>query len=156
MQRVGRGQDDAVRPVLRQQGLDEWLQNSLRESAWGTYKVQEMVEEAKHMNVLDSVGMIADAVIGGNSKVSKAAKALAIAQTIWTTGQAVMKAMAEVPWPMNIGVAAGVTIGSGSPASCAASVLARSGTMCGWGGCGGCGSGGCCCTTACTAGCTAG
>jgi hypothetical protein len=50
-------------------------------------------------------GLVNTAMQAGG-RLGKFGKALAIAQTIWNTGQAVMTAMAQVPWPANIAAAA--------------------------------------------------
>jgi hypothetical protein len=58
----------------------------------------------------DIIGGLANNLVNtamqAGGRLGKFGKALAIAQTIWNTGQAVMTAMAQVPWPGNIAAAA--------------------------------------------------
>lgn len=61
-------------------------------------------------NKADIIGGLANGLVGtamqAGGRLGKFGKALAIAQTIWSTGQAIMTAMAQVPWPANIAAAA--------------------------------------------------
>lgn len=65
-------------------------------------------EQNKNATLGEGMNMLVQAAINQGGKLGKIGKAIAIAQTIWSTGQAVMKAYAEVPWPGNIAAAAGV------------------------------------------------
>ena len=73
-----------------------------------TFGLQEITfERAKNLTILGLVGQIFPALAAHNSKLAKIQQAIAIATTIWDTGRAIMRAMAELPYPVNIGVAVG-------------------------------------------------
>jgi hypothetical protein len=68
------------------------------------------IEQSKNQTIGQMMGNLASIAMQQGGVIGKAGKALAIAQTIWSTGTAIMKAMAEVPYPANIAAAAGVAI----------------------------------------------
>jgi hypothetical protein len=70
--------------------------------------LQEQIEFNKNATLGDAMGALVGLAIQQGGALGKAGKALAIAQTVWSTGQAIMKAMAEVPWPANIAAAANI------------------------------------------------
>jgi hypothetical protein len=70
--------------------------------------LQQQIEFNKNATLGDAMSTLVGMAIQQGGALGKAGKAIAIAQTIWSTGQAVMKAMAEVPWPANIAAAANV------------------------------------------------
>jgi hypothetical protein len=63
-------------------------------------------EQAKNQTLGQTMGDLAGMALQQTGALGKIGKAYAIAQTVWSTGTAVMKAMAEVPWPGNIAAAA--------------------------------------------------
>jgi hypothetical protein len=63
-------------------------------------------EDAKNMNLGEMGNSLAQMAMQQGGKLGKIGKAYAIAQTVWSTGTAIMKAMAEVPYPANIAAAA--------------------------------------------------
>lgn len=65
-------------------------------------------EQAKNSALGDAMSNLAAMAMQQGGTLGKIGKAYAIAQTIWSTGTAVMKAMAEVPFPGNIAAAAQV------------------------------------------------
>ena len=64
-------------------------------------------EAYKNLTIGDMMGTFANIAMQQGGKLGKIGKALAIAQTIWSTGTAVMNAMAQIPYPANIAAAAG-------------------------------------------------
>jgi hypothetical protein len=71
-------------------------------------ELQQQIEFNKNATLGDAMSTLVGVAIQQGGALGKAGKAVAIAQTVWSTGQAIMKAMAEVPWPANIAAAAGV------------------------------------------------
>jgi hypothetical protein len=63
-------------------------------------------EQSKGMIIGELANNLVSTAMQAGGRLGKFGKALAIAQTIWNTGQAVMTAMAQVPWPANIAAAA--------------------------------------------------
>lgn len=86
--------------------LNETVIGSLLSSA----QFQQQIEANKNATMGDMMGSLVSMAISQGGALGKAGKALAIAQTIWSTGTAVMKAMAEVPFPANIAAAASVAV----------------------------------------------
>ena len=70
--------------------------------------LMQQIEFNKNATLGDAMSTLVNVAIQQGGKLGKIGKAIAIAQTVWSTGQAIMKAMAEVPWPANIAAAAGV------------------------------------------------
>jgi hypothetical protein len=70
--------------------------------------LQQQIEFNKNATLGDAMSTLVGVAIQQGGALGKAGKAIAIAQTIWSTGQAVMKAMAEVPWPANLAAAANI------------------------------------------------
>jgi len=71
-------------------------------------QMQLAAEEAKNATLGASMGNLANLAAQQGGAIGKVGKAFAIAQTIWSTGTAVMNAMAQVPFPANIAAAASV------------------------------------------------
>ncbi len=71
-------------------------------------ELQQQIEWNKNATLGDAMSTLVGVAIQQGGALGKAGKAVAIAQTVWSTGQAIMKAMAEVPWPANIAAAASV------------------------------------------------
>jgi hypothetical protein len=71
-------------------------------------ELQQQIEFNKNATLGDAMSTLVGLAIQQGGALGKIGKAVAIAQTVWSTGQAIMKAMAEVPWPANIAAAAGV------------------------------------------------
>ena len=65
-------------------------------------------EEYKNMTLGEGVSNLVNVAIQQGGALGKFGKAFAIAQTIWSTGTAIMNAFAQVPYPANIGVAAAI------------------------------------------------
>jgi hypothetical protein len=67
-------------------------------------------EESKNAMIGEGMSALVNAAIAQGGRLGKIGKAIAIAQTIWSTGQAVMKAMSDpaLPWPSNLAAAASV------------------------------------------------
>ena len=65
-------------------------------------------EMFKNLSIGDMMGQFAEMAMQHGGRLGKIGKAFAIAQTIWTTSGAVMRAMQEIPYPANFGVAASV------------------------------------------------
>lgn len=86
---------------LQSQSNDSLLDLALQ-SSQQLVSAQEIMTNSVSQNVGVMLGSIAQAtgVAGKNNK------ALAIAQTIWSTGSAIMNAMAQLPWPANLAAAA--------------------------------------------------
>jgi hypothetical protein len=63
-------------------------------------------EEAKNLSLGQMGSELAMMAIQQGGALGKIGKAYAIAQTVWSTSTAIMKAMAEVPYPANIAAAA--------------------------------------------------
>jgi hypothetical protein len=80
-----------------------WLGSMLSANA-----TQIEAEAYKNQTIGAMMGQFAQAAINHGGTLGKIGKAIAIAQTIWSTATAIMKAMAEVPYPANIAAAAGV------------------------------------------------
>lgn len=70
--------------------------------------LMQQIEYNKNATLGDAMNSLVGLAIQQGGALGKAGKALAIAQTVWSTGQAIMKAMAEVPWPGNIAAAASI------------------------------------------------
>jgi hypothetical protein len=70
--------------------------------------LMQQIEFNKNATLGDAMSSLVGLAIQQGGALGKAGKALAIAQTVWSTGQAIMKAMAEVPWPANIAAAANI------------------------------------------------
>jgi hypothetical protein len=70
--------------------------------------LMQQIEFNKNATLGDAMSSLVGMAIQQGGALGKAGKALAIAQTVWSTGQAIMKAMAEVPWPANIAAAANI------------------------------------------------
>ena len=65
-------------------------------------------EEYKNVTLGQGVSELVSVAIQQGGALGKFGKAFAIAQTIWSTGTAIMNAFAQVPYPANIGVAAAI------------------------------------------------
>lgn len=63
-------------------------------------------EQAKNMTLGEMGNELAMMAVQQGGKLGKIGKAYAIAQTVWSTSTAIMKAMAEVPYPANLAAAA--------------------------------------------------
>jgi hypothetical protein len=74
--------------------------NDQAEKAAG--KKQEAIDDGVRKHKIDTVKMGFEAASMFAEEGSAAAKGIAVAQTIFNTQQAIMKAMADVPFPMNI------------------------------------------------------
>jgi hypothetical protein len=70
--------------------------------------LMQQIELNKNATLGDGMSALVGLAIQQGGALGKAGKALAIAQTVWSTGQAIMKAMAEVPWPASIAAAANI------------------------------------------------
>lgn len=71
-------------------------------------EMQMQAEEYKNLTLGQSMSELAGIAIQQGGVLGKIGKAYAIAQTVWSTSTAVMRAMAEVPYPANLAAAAGV------------------------------------------------
>lgn len=104
---------DRMAETARQAGIGrvaEW-QASLAQMTGLTQLAADQqlaIEQAKAGNMSALAFGIVDSTIFASGRLGKVQKALAIASTIWNTSRAVMKAMAEVPWPGNIAAAAAI------------------------------------------------
>ena len=65
-------------------------------------------EEYKNTTIGQGVSELVGIAMQQGGALGKFGKAFAIAQTIWSTGTAIMNAFAQVPYPANIGVAAAI------------------------------------------------
>ena len=65
-------------------------------------------EEYKNVTLGQGVSELVSVAMQQGGALGKFGKAFAIAQTIWSTGTAIMNAFAQVPYPANIGVAAAI------------------------------------------------
>lgn len=65
-------------------------------------------EEAKNATLGSSLTNLAGMAMQQGGVLGKFGKAYAIAQTVWSTGTAIMNALAQVPYPANFGVAAAI------------------------------------------------
>lgn len=99
---VGERVEYYARLEAMQQQSNETLLGLALTSAQGLVATQEIMTNSVAENAAVMLGSIAQAtgVAGKNNK------ALAIAQTIWSTGAAIMHAMAQLPWPANLAAAA--------------------------------------------------
>jgi hypothetical protein len=81
-------------------------QASILDSFLSNNDMMIAAEQAKNMTLGDMGNQLASMAMQQGGTIGKIGKAYAIAQTIWSTYTAVMKAMAEVPFPANYAVAA--------------------------------------------------
>jgi hypothetical protein len=65
-------------------------------------------EQYKNQTLGESLGSLVGLAIQQGGTLGKIGKAYAIAQTVWSTSTAIMRAMAEVPYPANLAAAAGI------------------------------------------------
>lgn len=94
--------DHAQKAIKIDSDLAEF-KRSVRE----TFGLQEITfEEGKNATLLSTASQLFGVLARENSKVAKVQQALAIATTIWDTSRAIMKALAEIPYPASLGVAA--------------------------------------------------
>lgn len=70
--------------------------------------LQIQAEQFKNATLADSMSQLVGIAAQQGGALGKIGKAYAIAQTIWSTGTAVMRALAEVPYPANLAAAAGI------------------------------------------------
>ena len=89
-------------------GQIQALEDSTIGMVLNSAQLQQQIEANKNATMGDMMGNLVGLAMQQGGALGKAGKALAIAQTIWSTGTAVMKAMAEVPFPGNIAAAASV------------------------------------------------
>lgn len=71
-------------------------------------QLQAQIEWSKNATLGDAMSALVGMAAQQSGTLGKVGKAMAIAQTVWSTGTAIMKAMAEVPWPGNIAAAANI------------------------------------------------
>lgn len=71
-------------------------------------ELQQQIEFSKNATLGDAMSSLVGMAAQQSGSLGKVGKALAIAQTVWSTGTAIMKAMAEVPWPGNLDAAANI------------------------------------------------
>jgi hypothetical protein len=67
-------------------------------------------EQAKNQTLGASIGELAGMALQQGGILGKFGKAYAIAQTVWSTGTAIMNALAQVPYPANLAAAAGIAV----------------------------------------------
>lgn len=84
---------------------DTWLGSMLSSN-----QTQIDSEAYKNQTIGDMMGTFVNVAVQQGGTLGKVGKAFAIAQTIWSTATAVMNAMAQVPYPANIGVAAAAAV----------------------------------------------
>jgi hypothetical protein len=89
-------------------GQIQALEDSTIGMLLNSHSMQLAAEESKNVTLGDSMSMLAGMAVQQGGVMGKIGKAYAIAQTVWSTGTAIMKAMAEVPYPANIAAAASV------------------------------------------------
>jgi hypothetical protein len=87
-------------------GKIDMLNQTTLGSLLSNHALQIQAEQYKNQTIGDMMGGFAELAMQQGGRLGAIGKAVAIAQTIWATGTAIMKAMAEVPFPANIGVAA--------------------------------------------------
>ena len=91
-----------------QLALVDQTNTGVLDSLLTSHQFQLQAEANKNATLGDMMGNLASMAIQQGGTLGKFGKAYAIAQTVWSTGQAVMKAMASVPYPANIAAAASV------------------------------------------------
>jgi hypothetical protein len=72
--------------------------------------LMQQIEWNKNATLGDAMTNLVGLASQQSGTLGKIGKAFAVAQTIWSTGTAIMKAMAEVPYPANIGAAASIAV----------------------------------------------
>jgi hypothetical protein len=88
--------------------LGETANQSLLSSLLATNDAVIAAEIYKNQTLGESLGSLASLAIQQGGTLGKIGKAYAIAQTVWSTSTAIMRAMAEVPYPANLAAAAGI------------------------------------------------
>jgi hypothetical protein len=86
----------------------EQTNQSLLSSLLSTNDAMISAEEYKNQTLGESLGSLVGLALQQGGTLGKIGKAYAIAQTIWSTSTAIMRAMSEVPYPANLAAAAGI------------------------------------------------
>lgn len=76
-----------------------------------TFGLQEIkFEEIKDQSIIEIASNMFSVLARENTKLAKIQQGIALAQTIWSTASAIMKAFETLPWPANLQAAAKVAI----------------------------------------------
>jgi hypothetical protein len=95
-----------IRQASEQMSLVEQTNQGVLDSFLLNNEYMLAAEQAKNATLGASLGNLAQMAMQQGGVLGKFGKAYAIAQTIWSTGTAIMNAMSQVPYPANIAVAA--------------------------------------------------
>lgn len=86
----------------------QWREATVMSLVAGSEEMQTQFRQAAHMSWAELIEMGVGVAAAGNSRLAKMQQSLAIAQIVWNTGGAIMRAMRDVPFPANLAAAAKV------------------------------------------------